>query len=98
MPDVRLVDPSPVEGAEEQGCARSHPLRPHLRPSGDESTRSGVHADNAALPALPVLDDHGPRIEVYVLGAQRQGLAETQSATPQDRDKRRVTDAAGSTP
>jgi hypothetical protein len=98
MPNIRLVDLSPVERAEEQGRARSHSLRPHFRPSGDKSTRSRIHADNAPLPALPVLDDHRPRFEVNVLWAQREGLPETQPATPQNRDQRRITDAARSTP
>ena len=93
VPDVRLAHRSTGERAEEQGAPRDASLPAHLEPLADERDRACVDADDAALVALPVLDDERPRLRVEVLDRERERLADPEAAAPADSDERAVRDA-----
>jgi hypothetical protein len=68
VPDVRGIDGSAVEGAEEGSAALDPEGLSLFEPTFDESEGTGVKADRAGAVALTVQDAQRAVLSVHVLG------------------------------
>lgn len=87
MADVRRVDGSPRQRAEERAPTRDAALLAQLEPPAYERDRAGVDAHDAPLAALASLNDERPRVGVLVLDRDRECLADPKPAPPADGER-----------
>lgn len=88
--DVALVNAVTPERAENRRSTVDASLPAHVEPACEQRGAPGVESDDAVLITLPPLHRHRPVIEVDVLRAEREHLADPKPASPGEPDQRSV--------